>query len=53
MNLVQLSEIDNCKLTRLEDLHFDFYQGSCNSYVEPIPTILLCFSSVDSKICHT
>ena len=49
----QVSKVEGCKLVRQGDLDFDFKYGSCNSFVEPTPRILLCFDSSNSKACHT
>ena len=36
-------------------MSFDFYQGACNTFLEPNEKVVLCFNYVDSndsKICH-
>ena len=35
------------------DLEFDFHQGSCNTFTDPIPQILLCFDTKHTQACHT
>ena len=54
---IQVSRIEGCKLVRQGDLAFDFTYGSCNSFLEPTPRILLCFSydgtDTPGKVCHT
>ena len=49
---IKVSVIDNCQMTRLDDLPFDYGWGSCNTFLEPNPRVLLCFSSNDPKVCH-
>ena len=49
----QASKIEGCMLVRQGDLDFDFTEGSCNSFLQPNPRILLCFDYYDSKVCHT
>ena len=39
----QLSKIVGCEMVRQNDLTFDFELGSCNSFIQPKPRILLCF----------
>jgi len=53
---IQVSKIEGCKLVRQGDLNFDFRYGSCNTFIEPMPRILLCFTFIPSqegtKTCH-
>ena len=51
----QASKIEGCKMVRQSDMSFDFYQGACNTFLEPNEKVVLCFNYVDSndsKICH-
>ena len=54
---IQVSKIEGCKLVRQGDLSFEFRYGSCNTFLEPTPRILLCFSWYGNgtpwKVCHT
>jgi len=52
-SFIQMSKIEGCKLVRQGDLSFDFIDGSCNTFLEPTPRILLCFGSDGFKVCHT
>ena len=49
--------IKNCEMKReYSKLPFHYYDGSCNSFLEPSPKVLLCFSSFTiPKVtkCHT
>ena len=50
------SIIKDCKMElQYTDLDFDFYDGACNSFLNPTPRILLCFSSAKTEVgeCHT
>ena len=50
------SIIKDCKMeVQYTDLDFDFYDGACNSFLDPTPRILLCFSSAKTEVgeCHT
>ena len=53
----QVSKIQGCELVQQGDLPFDFYAGSCNTFLEPTPRILLCFDFAhvwkDAHVCHT
>ena len=51
-NFIKVSQIENCQMTRIGDLPFDYYRGSCNTFLEPNPRVLLCFSDNDPKVCH-
>ena len=53
LSCIQLSKIEGCKLVRKGTLSFDFYKGSCNTFLEPVPQILLCFHNMDPKVCRT
>ena len=50
---IKVSRIENCGIKRLGDLPFDYYFGSCNTFLKPIPTVLLCFYYEGPKVCHT
>ena len=52
-NFIQVSKIEGCELVLQGDLPFDYWEGSCNTFLEPTPRILLCFGRADSKVCHT
>ena len=56
-DFIQVSKIEGCKLVRQGDLSFEFRSGSCNTFIEPTPRILLCFSDYGNgrpwKNCHT
>merc|ERR1711990_1431079 len=53
----QVNKIEGCKLVRQGNLSFDFRLGSCNTFIEPTPRILLCFTylntSKGTKTCHS
>ena len=49
----QVSKIVGCKMERQTDLNFDFYDGSCNTFNEPNPKVLLCFDQNNERECHT
>ena len=50
----QASKVVGCKLTRQFDLSFDFMQGSCNTFADPEPRVLLCFEAkTPYNECHT
>ena len=41
------SKIDGCKMIRQEDdLPFNFYKGSCNTFAAPEEKALLCFTAL-------
>ena len=40
-------------MTRIGDLPFDYAYGSCNTFLEQNPKVLLCFDWIDPKVCHT
>ena len=54
----QVSKIESCTFVRQigRDLSFDFQMGSCNTFLQPTPRILLCFSDSGNgtpwKVCH-
>ena len=50
---VKVSKIDGCQLVRQADMEFDFYIGSCQSFDQPTPKILLCFDYSHTSECHT
>ena len=50
---VKVSKIDGCQLVRQADMEFDFYIGSCQSFDQPAPKILLCFDLNHPSECHT
>ena len=50
---IKVSIIENCAMKRQSDLSFDFEYGSCNSFLEPKPQILLCFDIDDPQVCRT
>ena len=39
-------------LIRQPDLPFDYYQGSCNTFLQPKPVVLLCFDYYHAKDCY-
>ena len=49
----KVSKIDGCQLVRQADMGFDFDEGSCQSFDQPTPKILLCFDYYHSNECHT
>ena len=54
-NFIKASKIEGCKFVTKGELPFDFQDGACNTFLEPTPRILLCFtdqSYSDSKRCH-
>ena len=48
----KLSKIVGCKLERQGDLIFDFDKGSCNTFSQPDPKVLLCFDMTNTQECH-
>ena len=50
---IKVSVIENCRMARIGDLPFDYEYGSCNTFLEPNPRVLLCFDRNDPKVCHT
>jgi len=51
--LRQKSKIIGCQMVRQEDdLPFDFFFGSCNTFAAPEGKALLCFSDTNRKQCH-
>ena len=52
-SVIKASKIEDCRLTRQADLGFDFQYGSCNTFLQPTPKILLCFHYFDIKTCHS
>ena len=48
-----VSKIVGCQLTRQPDMAFDLTYPACNTFLEPTPKVLLCFSTSDNKICHS
>ena len=51
--IVKVLKLEGCRMTRLADLPFYVYQPACNSFVETIPRILICFSDIGLQNCHT
>ena len=49
----KVSKIHGCQLVRQADMGFDFYIGSCQSFNQPTPKILLCFDYTHTNECHT
>ena len=49
----KVSKIENCQMTKIGDLPFEYNYGSCNTFLEPNPRVLLCFDRYDPKVCHT
>ena len=47
------SRIEGCKLVRQDDLGFDFYYGSCNTFQSPTELVLLCFDYDHPQTCFT
>ena len=51
---IKISKIINCKLTKIEELPFDFVNGACNTFSSF--GILFCFAvneRTESKDCHS
>jgi len=46
----QISKVQNCKLNRVGEMPFDFYEGACNTF--PFG-IMLCFSHDAKQECHS
>merc|ERR1711990_433021 len=53
LNSRQVSKVVGCKLERQDNLDFDFYLGSCNTFNQPDQKVLLCFDYRNAKQCHT
>ena len=49
----QVSKVEDCKLTKQADLPFNLELGSCNTFIEPNPKILLCFDYYEKQSCYT
>ena len=49
----KVSKVIGCNLVRLTDLDFKFSHGSCNTFTEPEPKVLLCFDEDNARQCHT
>ena len=45
-----MSKIQNCELTNVGELDFDFYNGGCNIFSLEV---LLCFSPPDNQACRS
>ena len=52
-DFIKVSQIENCQMTRIGELPFKYSWGSCNTFLEPNPRVLLCFNRDDPKVCHT
>ena len=52
-SIFKASKVEGCRMVRQTDLGFDFQYGSCNSFMQPAPKILLCFHYFDVKACHS
>jgi len=50
---LKVSKIIGCQLVRQQDMIFEFYKGSCNTFTEPEPKVLLCFDLNRSQTCYT
>ena len=54
--IVQMAKVENCALTNVGELPFDFYAGACNTFSFGA---LLCFpynhnsNEVTSNLCHS
>ena len=53
MLILKASKIIGCRLERQSDLSFEFTYGTCNTFVQPTPRVLLCFPYTDANLCHT
>ena len=51
--LFKASKIIGCELVRQRDMPFSFSYGSCNTFLEPNPKVLLCFDDENVKSCNT
>ena len=51
--IFKASRIEGCKLIRQNDLEFDFYYGSCNTFQSPTESVLLCFDYDHPQTCFT
>ena len=49
----QVSKVIGCQLVRQMDMDFKFNHGSCNTFIQPSPKILLCFDENNERECHT
>ena len=50
---LKVSKIVGCQMLRQSDMIFEFYKGSCNTFTEPEPKVLLCFDLNKSQACFT
>ena len=50
---IKASKIEVCKLVRQHDLPFDYFFGSCNTFLQPTEKVLLCFDYDQPQTCHT
>jgi hypothetical protein len=48
-----VSKIVGCQLVKQPDMTFDLTHPACNTFLEPTPRVLLCFSSSDVRSCHS
>ena len=49
-----VSKIVGCQLVKQTNMAFDLFYPACNTFLEPDPKVLLCFSSSGShKACHS
>ena len=52
--LFQISVVSDCTVKRLGDLPFVFDSGTCGTFIiNGSPTILLCFSRSETKLCRS
>lgn len=51
IKVIKASKIEGCKLVRQHDLPFHFASGVCNSFLQPIERVLLCFDDNHGSTC--
>ena len=51
--IIQVSKVIGCELVKQKDLDFKFSHGSCNTFIEPNPKVLLCFDEDNDRQCYT
>ena len=55
---IKMAQLDDCKLTRMPDLNFNFEGGACNTFTETTDdgtqdVVYLCFGDSEAKTCRT
>ena len=48
--MFKMSMVQDCSLTSVGEMPFEFYRGGCNTFSF---AIMLCFSETATKECHS